>query len=98
MKLLNHTAAYFVGILLVIISTWAVIFYYVMLDEIYDSIDDGLDNQKGLVIQKAASDTSMLYKNNFDETDFAIREIPATSATGFYDTYTDTMMYMQNEK
>lgn len=98
MKLLNYTSVYFAGILLIIISIWAGIFYYAMLDEIYDSIDDGLDNQKGLVIQKAATDTLVLHKNDFDETDYAIREIPAAGATGFYDTYIDTIMYMQNEK
>lgn len=98
MKLLHYTSVSFAGILLVIISVWAAVFYYAMLDEIYDSIDDGLDNQKGLVIGKAASDTTVLHKNSFDESDYAIREIPATSATGTYDTYIDTIMYMQNEK
>lgn len=98
MKLLNHTGIYFVGILMLIISIWAVIFYFIMLDEIYDSIDDGLDNQKGLVIQKAASDTSTLYKNNFDETDYAIHEIAPALALNYQDTYIDTMMYMQNEQ
>lgn len=98
MKLLNYTSVYFAGILLIIISIWAAIFYYAMLDEIYDSIDDGLDNQKGLVIQKAATDTSVLHKNDFDESDYAIREIPAAGASGFYDRYIDTIMYMQNEK
>jgi signal transduction histidine kinase len=98
MKLHHYTAAYFVGIFLVIISIWAVIFYYVMLDEIYDSIDDGLDNQKGLVILKASVDSSILRNNDFAETDYAIREIPAASTVNFHDAYSDTMMYMQNEK
>ena len=53
MKLLNYTSAYFAAILLVVITIWAGVFYYAMLDEINDSIDDGLDNQKGLVIQKS---------------------------------------------
>lgn len=98
MKLLNHTSAYFALILLIVISGWAAVFYYSMLDEIYDSIDDGLDNQKGLVIQKASSDTTVLRKNNFEESDYAISEIPAADAINFQDTYVDTMMYMQNEK
>ncbi len=98
MKLLNYTSAYFAGILLVIISIWAVVFYFVLLDEIYDSIDDGLDNQKGLVIEKAANDSTVLFKNNFDESDYAIREIPASAAIKLEDVYIDTMMYMQNEK
>jgi len=98
MKLLNYTSAYFAVILLIIITIWAGIFYYAMLDEIYDSIDDGLDNQKGLVIQKATTDTTVLNKNNFEESDYAIREITAADALNFQDTYIDTMMYMQNEK
>ena len=98
MKLLNYTSVYFSVVLLIIISVWAGIFYYTMLVEIYDSIDDGLDNQKGLVIQKAATDTTLLHKNNFDESDYTIREIPAGTAVNLRDTYTDTMMFMQNEK
>jgi signal transduction histidine kinase len=84
--------------LLIVISIWAAAFYYTMLIEIYDSIDDGLDNQKGLVIQKAATDTSLLNKNNFDESDYTINEIPAGAALNLRDAYIDTMMFMQNEK
>jgi hypothetical protein len=98
MKLLNYTSIFFSAALLVIISLWAAVFYYTLLIEIYDSIDDGLDNQKGLVIRKAADDPTILQKNNFDETDYAINEIPAQAAVNFRDTYIDTMMFMQNEK
>ena len=98
MKLLNYTSVYFSIALLVIITIWAGIFYYTMLIEIYDSIDDGLDNQKGLVIQKAATDSAILQKQNFGESDYAINEIPAVHAASIRDTYVDTMMFMQNEK
>ena len=98
MKLLNYTSVYFSVALLIVISIWAAVFYYTMLIEIYDSIDDGLDNQKGLVIQKAATDTNLLNKNNFDESDYTINEIPAGAAVNLRDTYIDTMMFMQNEK
>ncbi|HET6721407.1 MAG TPA: HAMP domain-containing sensor histidine kinase [Chitinophagaceae bacterium] len=98
MKLLNYTSVYFSVALLIVISIWAAAFYYTMLIEIYDSIDDGLDNQKGLVIQKAATDTSLLNKNNFDESDYTINEIPAGAALNLRDAYIDTMMFMQNEK
>src|SRR5687767_9563966 len=69
-----------------------------MLDEIYDSIDDGLDNQKGLVIQKAARDSTLLNKKGFEEIDYSIIRIPSEKATTFNDVYIDTSMYMQNEK
>jgi signal transduction histidine kinase len=69
-----------------------------MLDEIYDSIDDGLDNQKGLIIQKAAADPTILKKNSFDEGDYAIVETNAELAKDARDLYIDTLMYMDNEK
>ena len=98
MKVLNYTTSYFAVILLVLISIWAGIFYYAMLDEIYDSIDDGLDNQKGLIIQKVATDSTILQKINFDEGDYAIKETNSQLAKNVRDVYVDTMMYMQNEK
>ena len=98
MKVLNYTTTYFSIALLIIISIWAALFYYAMLDEIYDSIDDGLDNQKGLIIQKSATDPTILTKNTFQEGDYSIREIPAQLSKNFHDVYIDTLMYMQNEK
>jgi signal transduction histidine kinase len=69
-----------------------------MLDEIYDSIDDGLDNQKGLILQKLASDSTILKKNDFEEGDYAIVKTSPKTAKHVHDVYVDTLMYMQNEK
>src|SRR5688572_8858242 len=98
MKVLNYTTSYFAIILLILISIWASIFYYAMLDEIYDSIDDGLDNQKGLILQKIAIDPTILNKSNFEEGDYSIKEINSPIVRNSSDLYIDTMMYMQNEK
>ncbi len=98
MKLLNYTTSYFAAILLLIITVWASIFYFAMLDEIYDSLDDGLDNEKLLIIQKAAKDSTVLRKSNFDEGSYAIKEVPFVTTKAFKDVYSDTQMYMQNEK
>lgn len=98
MKVLNYTTSYFAIVLLLIISAWAAIFYYAMLDEIYDSIDDGLDNQKGLILQKAQVDSSILNKAEFEEGDYAIRRLTEQPSINFRDVYVDTLMYMQNER
>ena len=98
MKVINYTTSYFAIFLLVIIAFWAGAFYYLLLDEIYDSIDDGLDNQKGLIIQKAAVDSTVLRKQNFDEGDYSVMEIEPHLATSFHDVYIDTLMFMQNEQ
>lgn len=98
MKLLNYTTKYFSIALLVIIGVWAVIFYINMLDEVYDSLDDGLDNYKMLIIQKAQKDSTVLYKTDFEESNYSIREIPRPSALKVRDIYRDTLMYMINEE
>ncbi|PKA98629.1 signal transduction histidine kinase [Flavobacteriaceae bacterium MAR_2009_75] len=97
MKLLNYTTKYFALLLIVLISVWAVIFYFAMLDEIYDSLDDGLDNQKTLVIQKAKRDSTILQKSEFEDGNYTIVKINAKNIGDFTDSYRDTLMYMQNE-
>ena len=98
MKLLNYTTSYFAAILLVLLGIWAVIFYLEMLDEIYDSLDDGLDNQKMLVINRAKSDPEIIQRLNFEDGSYTIRPISNKLAMNFRDSYRDTLMYMQNEK
>ncbi|WP_286761502.1 sensor histidine kinase [Salegentibacter sp. UBA1130] len=97
MKLLNYTTSYFSAILLVLLGIWAVIFYLEMLDEIYDSLDDGLDNQKMLVIKRAKQDAELLQRSQFKDGNYTIRPIDKNSAISFKDFYRDTLMYMHNE-
>jgi signal transduction histidine kinase len=98
MKLINYTLLYTSIALLFIIGVWAAIFYVNMLDEIYDSIDDGLANSKLLIIQKAQSDTSLLYKNQFGESNYSICPVSEETAIATYDEYKDTLLYMKNEE
>lgn len=98
MKLVNHTLLYLSGALFIIIGVWAVVFYYSMLDEVYDSIDDGLDNYKVLIIQKANTDSTILKKNTFEESNYSITEISKQQALQAVERYSDTLMYMQNEE
>lgn len=98
MKLLNYTNTYFSIILLVLISVWAVVFYYAMFDEIYDSIDDGLDNRKMLLIARAKRDMHLLEKPQMDEYLYTVEKVDFEDYRGFKDTYRDTVMYMVNEK
>ncbi|MCF0055846.1 HAMP domain-containing sensor histidine kinase [Dyadobacter sp. CY356] len=98
MKLLNHTLKYLSITLFVIITVWAAIFYINMLDEVYDSLDDGLDNYKLLVIQKAQEDSTILTKNDFAESNYEIRQIPEAVALRQKDIHVDTLMYMLNEE
>jgi len=98
MKLLNYTTTYFSILLLVLISIWAVLFYYAMFDEIYDSLDDGLENQKMLVMQYAENKPAVLDKPNFNESGYTIKKVPFSEIKNVKDQYRDTLMYMQNEE
>lgn len=98
MKLLNYTSSYFAAILLLLMAVWGMVFYFEMLSEINDSLDDGLANQKILVIQKAKQDSTILNKNFFGNGYYTIKEIDEQQAVRFKDSYRDTLMYMQNEE
>lgn len=98
MKLLNHTLSYLAVMLLLVIGAWATIFYVNMLDEIQDSIDDGLENSKLLIIDKVKEDTSLLHKTDFMESNYAIHAITEETALGYHETYLDSTLYMQNEE
>ncbi len=98
MKLLNYTSIYFSIILIIIIPIWAGLFYYAMLDEVYDSMDDGLDNQRLLIVSEARKDSTILKKANFEEGNYSITAITAGQAKDHRDIFIDTLMYMQNEK
>lgn len=98
MKLLNHTLSYLAIMLLLVIGAWATIFYMNMLDEIQDSIDDGLENSKLLIIDKVKEDSSLLHKIDFMESNYAIHAITEEAAHGYHETYLDSTLYMQNEE
>ncbi len=98
MKLLTRTSLYLSGALLLALTVWAVIFYVNMLDEVHDSIDDGLANSKLLVIREAEKDSLVLQQRTFDEGNYAIKRIGKTAALKHVDTYVDTLMYMEEEE
>lgn len=97
MKLLNYTTTYFAVILVFLLALWALLFYFEILDEIYDSMDDGLDNQKILVIRKARQDPTVLEKTDFEDGNYIITPTTPQIGLAFTDAYRDTLMYMENE-
>lgn len=98
MKLYNYISSRFAVVLFFLLTIWAAIFYYSMLDEIYDSLDDGLENQKLLVIQQAAKDSTVLQRMEFGDGYYRIQELSRFQATTYRDSYVDTLMYMIYEE
>lgn len=98
MNLLNYTLKYLSIALLLVISIWAVLFYLNMIDEVQDSLDDGLENSKMLVIQRVEKDSGIITRSGFSEHNYEIKEIGEKHGLKFKDRYRDTMMYTLNEK
>ncbi|GAA5025122.1 two-component sensor histidine kinase [Marivirga lumbricoides] len=96
MKLLNQSIKYLSVSILAIVTVWAVIFYFNMLNEIKSSIDEGLENYKRIIIQNAEKDSTILTKKYFDESFFTIQKIDKQQALSVKDKYLDTILYMQD--
>jgi len=52
-SLKTYTNRYLIIAILAIIAIWALLFYAILMDEVYDNIDDGLKNQKIEIIREA---------------------------------------------
>jgi signal transduction histidine kinase len=76
MKLRNYTLRYLIIALLGVIAVWAGLFYAVILDEVYDNINDGLKNSKILIIREAYSNENILNTPEFGINQFKITPLP----------------------
>jgi signal transduction histidine kinase len=97
MKLLNQSLLYVSIAMLFIIGIWSVLFYFNLKEEIRDSIDDGLDNNRLLILQKIISDSTLFNQNEFGGNNFKIHPIQKPKALKAKDIYKDTLMYRLNE-
>src|SRR5699024_9390072 len=97
MKLINKSLIYLSAALLLIVGVWATVFYVNLIGEIKESVDEGLDNYKRQIVYKVSKDTSLLGKENFDESFFAIHKISKSQALQIHEHYRDVKLYMQDD-
>ncbi|WP_447636274.1 sensor histidine kinase [Flavobacterium microcysteis] len=76
MKLQNYTLRYLAITLLAVIPIWAGLFYMLILDEVYDNIDDDLKNSKIIIIRQAFADEKLLDTPEFGINKFTIKPLP----------------------
>jgi len=76
MKLQNYTLRYLAITLLLVIPIWAGIFYVLILDEVYDNIDDDLKNSKIIIIRHAFANKELLNTPEFGINKFTIKPLP----------------------
>lgn len=69
-SLKTYTNRYLVIAILAIIAIWALLFYAILMDEVYDNIDDGLKNQKIEIIREAYDNPDIIINSK----DFGINQ------------------------
>jgi len=68
----NYTSRYIAFVILLVMAIWALLFYALMMDEVYDNIDDGLKNQKIEIIRAVYADSTLLETKDFGINQFRI--------------------------
>ncbi|RZK52613.1 MAG: HAMP domain-containing histidine kinase, partial [Pedobacter sp.] len=96
--LINYTLKYLSIALLLVLSVWAVLFYFNMIAEIQDSLDDGLENNKMLVIKRVNKDPGIIERSGFTEHNYEIKEIKGKHRLLIKDSYRDTLMWTLNDE
>lgn len=77
-SLKNYTFKTHSLVLFVLITIWAWVFYAYILEEVYDNIDDSLENQKEEIIRNSKSDHSILESSEFGVNLYRINPIKAS--------------------
>ena len=95
MKLRNYTLRYLVIALLGVVAVWAGLFYAVILDEVYDNIDDGLKNSKILIIRESFANEKVLETREFGINQFKITPLPKGKLYDFSDKFISTFEFME---
>lgn len=74
-SLKNYAFRYLVPIMFVVMGVWAFLFYQLILDEVYDNIDDGLKNQKIEIIREAYINKEILDDDHFGVNQYRIEKV-----------------------
>lgn len=93
MKLINHTLFLLSAILFLLISMWAVLFYFQLLKQVKLIVDEGLADHKIVVIDKLTDDISITENDKFEDRNYFVRQVEEDFALQVVDTYKDTLIY-----
>jgi len=98
MKLLNYTLFWLTSILFVAVSGWAIFFYYQLLSEVKNTIDESLASYKISLIANLKNNPQLLAHETPGNQNYYLQLIPAETALQIRDTYNDTLVYSEIRK
>jgi len=93
-SLQSYTLRYLIVALLLVIAVWAGLFYALILDEVYDNIDDGLKNSKILIVRESFANPEVLNTPEFGINQFKINTLPKGNYD-FSDKFTSTFEFSE---
>ncbi len=99
MKLIHRINIRVSLVLLVLLSIWAGLFYFIIMDEINDETDDSLEDYSEHIITRALAKQKLPSEDNATNNTYFIKKISAKYAAnnkGFR--YSDEMIYIESKK
>ena len=93
MKLLNYTLLFLSATMFAVVGLWAVIFYFQLLKQVKTTLDDGLSNNKILIIDKLKDDSLLVDQNTFGKKNYTLKEVDEEYAIRVKDSYKDTLVF-----
>lgn len=99
MKLIYRILIRLSVVLLLILSGWAVFFYYTMVEEINDEVDDALEDYSETIVLRALAGRELPSANDGTNNTYQIHEITKEEADSYPSIhYYDAEIYIQEKK
>ncbi|MFV0535756.1 MAG: sensor histidine kinase [Dysgonomonas sp.] len=99
MKLSNYLTVRLAGVFIAIMLVWSIIYFFIQMREIYDGIDEGLNNLKQEFVYKAnRSPDFVADMERHNPLNIIIEKISYIEAKDFKETYSPSKVYFVTEE
>lgn len=99
MKLSNHLTIRLSIFFVLIFSIWAVVYFFLQMNEIHDGIDEGLNNLRQEFVLKANESADFIENmEKYDPINMSIERITYEEAINTKETYSTTKIYFPTEE
>lgn len=97
MSLLSRSLKFLALVLPVVLGIWALLFYLVIIEEVRESVDDGLDDQAELLEYRARQDSTVLLVRDLALCGYAIMPLGSAEAETVEKSFRDTTLFIPAE-
>lgn len=99
MKLINYISLRLSAIAAVVLAFWSVFFYFAIIDEINDEVDDSLEDYAELVIRRALAGEPLPTASSGSNNQYYLHEVSANyAATHDHVRYEDRTVYIRDKR